>query len=82
MSALHAGTRGDQLAIGGNRNTLFGWVTGKSTLGGNELISHQPLNQTVLTGAEPIQLGLCESHAEGGWSRQVCRIKTEAAAKI
>ena len=64
MTALHARTRRDQLAVGGKGNTLIKRVARKGALSGNELIGHQALYQTVLTGSQPIQLSLSESHPQ------------------
>ena len=64
MSALHARTRGDQLAIGGDGNALIERVSGKGAVRGDELIGQQALYQTILTGCEPIQLSLSEGHSE------------------
>jgi hypothetical protein len=80
VAALHVRTRSDQLAISGKGNALFGRIARKSAVGGNELAVHQGLHQTILTGGEPIQMGVCESHAEGGSHWQVLRIKAQATA--
>ena len=56
------------------------WISGKGAVSGDQPIGHQGFDQAVLTGQQPVRLGVAEGHAQGGGAGQVLGIKAQAAA--
>jgi hypothetical protein len=72
------GTGGDQLAVQGNAHAPLGWVTREGGLGGHDAVGHQPVDQAVLAGQQPVQFGVPEGLAEGRLSRYIVGVEAQA----
>ena len=78
--AVAMGAGLDQLAVGGDGDTVLGGILGESAGGRDQAIGDEGDHQTILTGTKLIQGGACEGHAEGGSGGEIVILEAELAA--
>jgi hypothetical protein len=80
VATTHVGTGLDQLAVGGDTHAVVRGVTWEGRGGGNDPVGHESQDEAVLALDQPGRIGILESHAEGGCSRQVVKVESKAIA--